>query len=352
MFEQIITGHEAGPMVASNPGSAFTAVIVNYNAGEDLVRCVGSLVSQGPAIEIVVVDNGSLDGGIGRAKAAYPFIKVISDGSNDGYSGGANRGAAAASREFLLFLNPDVTLEPGCLDALLAALSTAAGTMVCAPVVVDGSTDVAEFGLTIDLAGDPASLPPSRPPLYVSGCALVMTRKAFAGLGGFDAAFFMFCEDLDLCWRALLHGYDVQVVPDAQVRHRGGGSTPGGYLSGGRIQVTSFRIALRERNTLATLIRCGPLAWVMLVVPLRLLRLGVLAVAAIVIGRPGLARALAAGVIWNIRRLRLLVRQRIAMPVSAGMRRRVLRERMLRDITSVRMLFRHGMPRFVDVNPR
>jgi GT2 family glycosyltransferase len=158
----------------------------------------------------------------------------------------------------------------------------------------------------------------------------------------------MFCEDLDLCWRALLHGGDVRVVPDARVRHRGGGSTPGGYISDGRIQVTAFRIALRERNTVATLIRCGPAGWVAVLVPLRLARIGVIALVAMLIGRLDLARALVGGLAWNVRRFPELVRQRRAMPAIPRLRRQVFRERVHRDVTSVRVLFRHGLPRFVD----
>jgi GT2 family glycosyltransferase len=309
-------------------------------------------MNQGLAIEVIVVDNGSVDGSVERARSAYPFIRVVSDVANDGFAGGANRGAAVASREFLLFLNPDVILEPGCVQALLVDLTGSEGAAICSPIVVDGSTGVEEYGLTVDLAGDPAIVPLSNAPLYVSGCALATSRDTFAALGGFEGAFFMFCEDLDLCWRALLHGYNVRVVRAARARHRGGGSTPGGHVSGGRIEVTSFRIALRERNTMATLVRCGPLVWVLIIIPLRLMRIGALALAATVIGRPQLARALVAGVAWNVRRLPELVRQRTSIPTRSETRRRVFGGRVLRDITFVRMLFRHGIPRFVDGGPK
>src|SRR5216683_3491475 len=90
---------------------ALSAVIVNYNSGDDLGRCLGSVVGQGEAVEIIVVDNGSQDGSVDRARAEYPDIRVFSEGVNDGFAGGANRGAAVASANVLLFLNPDVILE-------------------------------------------------------------------------------------------------------------------------------------------------------------------------------------------------------------------------------------------------
>jgi N-acetylglucosaminyl-diphospho-decaprenol L-rhamnosyltransferase len=327
---------------------AVSAIIVSYNAGDDLVRCLDSLGNQECDIEVIVVDNGSSDGSVDRARLQHPGVRVLSDGINDGFAGGANRGAAVARARTLLFLNPDVVLEPGCADALLVALRGGANAMVCGPLLVDSDHQSVVYGLTIDYAGDPVALSSSGAPLYVSGCALATTQEAFAALGGFDSAFFMFCEDLDLCWRALLQGLDVRAIPDARIRHRSGGSTPGGNVRSGRIEVTAFRIALRERNMLATLIRCGPAAWLGLVVPMRVTRMAAITIVAVLMGRRDLARALVEAMIWNIRRLPSLVRQRNAMVTSRNARRRVLRGRMVRDFTSVRMLLRYGPPHFVD----
>jgi GT2 family glycosyltransferase len=327
---------------------AVSAIIVSYNAGDDLGQCLDALGDQECAIEVIIVDNGSSDGSVDRARIDYPNVRVLSEGMNDGFAGGANRGAAVAKGGALLFLNPDVVLEPGCAETLVAALREHGGAMVCGPVIVDVSQQSEEYGLTIDYAGDPAALASPGAPLYVSGCALATSRETFTALGGFDASFFMFCEDLDFCWRALLQGSDVRAISDARIRHRGGGSTPGGHVNEGRIEVTAFRIALRERNTLATLVRCGPLAWITLVVPLRIARLLAIAIVAMAIGRRDLARALAAAMAWNIRRLPGLVRERRAMGATRAMRWRVLRERVVRKVTSVEVLIRHGFPRFVD----
>jgi len=319
---------------------------VSYNAGADLGRCIDSLLNQGLSIEVIVVDNGSSDGSVDRARIDNPEIRVLSDGINDGFAGGANRGAAVAKTDKLLFLNPDVVLEPGSLNELVDALG---GTSdVIGPVVVDSESGTAEYGLAIDWIADPVGLASPRPPLYLSGCALMTTCETFAELGGFDAAFFMFCEDLDFSWRALLHGHDVRVVSTARVSHRGGGSASGGYINNGRIEVTAFRIALRERNTLAAVIRSGPLLWVSLIVPLRLARIGAIAVVAILNGRYDLSLSLAEGVAWNLRRIPELLRQRRNMPTSPTLRRRVRRERVRRELNSIKVLIKHGLPRFVD----
>ena len=330
-----------------NDPPRLSSIIVSHNAGNDLDRCVASILGQSDVIEVIVVDNGSMDGSVDRVRRDHPEVRVVSNGLNDGYAGGANRGASAATANVLLFLNADIVLEPGCVDALLDALA-APGGAICAPLVVASDGGLVEYGFTVDWAGDLIGLTAPGLSLYVSGCALATTRSVFTALGGFDAEYFMFCEDLDLCWRALLSGYEVRVTPEARVRHRGGASTPGGYVRDGRVEVTSFRIALRERNTLATLVRCAPAGWAALVILFRLARLIGIAIVAVISGRPRLAVELALGVTWNIRRLPRLYSERRRMNVSAQSRRRVLKERVRRDIVSWRVLLRHGLPHFVD----
>lgn len=329
-----------------------SAIIVNYNSGHDLLRCVASIKGQNCAIETIVVDNGSGDGSVARVLDSFNDIRVLSDSANDGFAGGANRGAAAASADILMVLNPDVTLEPGCASALIAALTDVHLDRVVAPIVVEANGSVVEFGFTIDYVGDLIALPERGKALYVSGCALATTRRVFDSLGGFESAFFMFCEDLDFCWRALLRGCDVAVVPDARVLHRGGSSTPGGYVTAGSFEVTAFRIAFRERNTLATLVRCGPAWWVVFAVASRLVRMGLIAIVALAKGRPDLAGALAAGLAWNIRRIRQIVRERRAIGSTRAMRRRVLRERIHHGLSQVRILLKYGLPHFVDQRER
>ena len=196
-----------------------SVVIINHNGGDDLARCIDSIKSQGREVEILVVDNDSRDGSAQRAKVAHPGIRLLVDGVNDGFAGGANRGALQAKGDALLFLNPDVILGPGCLTALLDAVWETGAPTLCAPVICDQDGGRVEYGFSVDYVGDLIALKSPGLPLFLSGCALMTTRTAFITLGGFDAAFFMFCEDLDLCWRALLHGFDVRVVPDAQ-HHR------------------------------------------------------------------------------------------------------------------------------------
>ncbi|HEV2174917.1 MAG TPA: glycosyltransferase family 2 protein [Nitrospira sp.] len=327
--------------------SGVSAIVVNYNSGHDLRTCVMSLVNQTGLNEIIVVDNGSSDESVSIATSAFPDIHVISNRVNDGFAGGANLGATAARSDVLLFLNPDVIVQPECVRALSDAIRESEGPVVCAPLIEAASVGLTEHGFTIDLLGDLLALELPGIPLYLSGCALAIGRGLFTNLGGFDSSYFMFCEDLDLCWRALLTGSRLSVVPEARVVHRGGGSTPGGYIRDGQIEVTTFRIALRERNGLATLIKCGPALWLIAVIPLRVVRMALACGMAVLFRRFDLAAALARGFSWDVARLPQLLDQRAKLRASNRMRRVILRERISHDVVSLQTLLRHGLPRFV-----
>ena len=182
-------------------------------------------------------------------------------------------------------------------------------------------------------------------------CALATGRSVFEEVGGFDARFFMIAEDVDYCWRVLLRGLSVGTAPEAAAWHRGGGATPGGYVRHGVIEMTAFRLALRERNTLAMVLKCSPsreLAWQMPVLAVRALGL---AAALLVMRRPRAARDVVAGLTWNLRELPTTLRLRAAVrPTRTG--RQSVSARMDRGFHSLELLRRYGWPRLIDAGGR
>src|SRR5262249_6098651 len=152
---------------------------------------------------------GSLD----AARARWPWLRVVETGANLGFAGGANRGAAAAHGEVVVFLNPDARVEPGALRTLtdtLLALPTAgiAGRGLLHP---DGRWQpaAARFSPVRHLLLDttPGRLLERRrhePHTvdWVYGTFMAVRRDLFRQLGGFDAAYFLYGEDMDLCHRA------------------------------------------------------------------------------------------------------------------------------------------------------
>ncbi len=208
-----------------------SVVIVNWNAGAALVDCVAS-VAPGPGTqsEVVLVDNASTDGSLAAARERLPSAVVVETGSNLGFAAGANRGASVARGDVLVFLNPDARVEPGAVDALVDAVvaTPAAGIAGGGLVDVRGrwQPGAARFGplrhLLLDTTlGRLAARRRRRPHRvdWVYGTFMAVRRDVFATLGGFDASYFMYGEDMDLCHRAARVGARTIHVPEARAIH-------------------------------------------------------------------------------------------------------------------------------------
>jgi len=223
-----------------------SAVIVNYNTRDHLVRCVASLRAEGVG-EIVVVDNDSVDGS-GQALAAVDDARFVNTGANLGFGRAANIGAANTSRPMLLVMNPDAVVEPGAIAALVSTLGGDDDLAVVGPRVEnpDGTCypsarrfpDLAVavghafVGLVrpdnrftrrykmLDVARDRTCDVD-----WVSGTCMLARRAAFDAVGGFDPAYFMYVEDVDLCWRLHRAGWRIGYEPAARVIHTVGASS-------------------------------------------------------------------------------------------------------------------------------
>lgn len=207
-----------------------SVIIITHNSRAYLEACLESVLSEcAPHDELIVVDNGSTDGGADFVRARYPAVRLIHN-RNTGYAGGCNRGAAVAQGETLVFLNPDTVLDPGALTALIAPLRITSDVALTTACIVHlrhperintcGNT-IHCTGLTYCRgAGQPwSNLATSVEVDAVSGAAFAIRRTVFEELGGFDERFRMYVEDTDLSWRARLAGYRCLYVADAIVKH-------------------------------------------------------------------------------------------------------------------------------------
>ena len=320
-----------------------SAVIVAYESGDVLNDCVASLADQGVLIETIVVDNGSADGSVTMARRQFPDLVVVDPGGNLGFASGANVGARAASGDLLLFLNPDVRLQPGAVQTLIDAFESPRAAVV-GPCIELSQSASSEYGCRIDPLGSPMGLSEPLPPLYVPGCALMTPAAVFDELGGFDDRLFMFVEDVDYCWRALLAGYDVRAAPGAVAWHYGGGSTPGGYPTPEGLSTTRFRVALRERNSLAVLLKCYSATSLAIVLPFYLLQTFATAAALAVRGQWPTSVDVLRGLGWNVRELRRTFRLRRAVQRSRSRREREILARIHPGLLKLSLLRRFGVP--------
>ena len=329
-------------MIVTNV-AAVSAVIVNYESGARLAACVGSLREQPALAETIVVDNGSADGSVARALDSFPDLVLVTPGRNLGFAAGANAGARVARGRLLFFLNPDVELAPRAVERLAAAFDHP-DVAVAGPRIELDRLGTLELGSTVDPLGYPVPLTVLRPPLYVSGCALMTRRDLFAELGGFDERFFMFVEDVDYCWRSFLRGLDVRVVSDAVARHDGGASAPGGYITSDGLSTTRFRVVLRERNTLATLLKCYASPTLVVALPAYIAQSLATAAALAATRRADTAIGVLGGLWWNARELVRTLTLRREVQRSRTRRERDVLRRMHRGVQKLTLLRRFGVP--------
>jgi len=222
-----------------------SAIIVNYNSGHFLRRCVDSLLACTSDVEIIVVDNASTDDSL-EGLAARPQVKLVLNQANKGFAAACNIGTAEATCDHLLFLNPDCSVEPETLSRLLKCLDSQVEVGMVGGYLAneDGSeqaggrravptpwrslvraTGLHRFAnrwprLFYDFYLHKQPLP-ERPIEVeaISGACMLVKREALQDVGLWDEAYFLHCEDLDWCMRFRVNGWKILFVPDARVTH-------------------------------------------------------------------------------------------------------------------------------------
>jgi N-acetylglucosaminyl-diphospho-decaprenol L-rhamnosyltransferase len=222
------------------------AVVVNFNAGAALVDCLVSLTAAGVK-DIVVVDNASTDDSRRLLAGLRPGVTWVDAGGNLGYGRAANRGATGSSAHVLV-CNPDLVVAPEAVRILAARLHSDDDLGIVGPRLHnrDGTIypSARTFPDLVDAMGHGllGLVAPHNPFTrryrlldwdhhdarrvdWVSGACLLVRRRAWEDVGGFDPSYFMYLEDVDLCWRAHRSGWDVLYEPAAEVTHAQGVST-------------------------------------------------------------------------------------------------------------------------------
>jgi N-acetylglucosaminyl-diphospho-decaprenol L-rhamnosyltransferase len=227
-------------------------VIVNTNAGDDVVRCVRSVhESAGDiAFQVVISDNASTDGSTEAIEAAFPETRVVRNGRNLGFPAAANKGMQAVAAEFVLLINPDAEVVAGTLEGFLkvARDHPQAGAIGALTRNVDGSIypsarrvpspwlGMAHTALAPFWQANPWTRRytmadwdrrTERQVDWVSGSSVLLRRAALDEVGMFDESYFMYVEDMDLCTRMRSAGWEVWFSPQLEIMHIGGTVTRG-----------------------------------------------------------------------------------------------------------------------------
>lgn len=232
--------------------------IVNWNTRSDLLECLSSLIPRecrrfppgcvfqagGVFCDVTVVDNNSQDFSADAVQSLFPVVRLLRMDRNLGFAAGHNRAFAAARGRYRFVLNPDATVSAGCMKALLDFAEAHPRAAVIGPRVLnpDGSIQHSARAFPTLMAAlyrhsILGRLFPDNPHTrrylqsdwdhrdsrqvdWVSGSAMLIREEALRELGGFDERYYMYVEDVDLCWRARQAGWEVWFCADAEATHK------------------------------------------------------------------------------------------------------------------------------------
>jgi GT2 family glycosyltransferase len=237
----------------------YTVLIVNYNGRRHLGPCLGALTAQSfprHRFEVVLVDNASADGSAEFVRDSFPWVRVVALPHNTGFAGGNNAGLPFARGRFVVLLNNDTITDPHWLAELAAEIEETGATAAASKLVFaaepgtlnSAGLQLLRDGRAIDHGfrhADAGQFESPRAVFAGCGAALVIDTESLDG-PLFDGRYFVYYEDVDAGWRAVLDGRPARYVPRSLVRHVHGGS------AGDESPVFRFHV---ERNRALTSLR-------------------------------------------------------------------------------------------------
>lgn len=301
-----------------------SVIIPHFNGIEILDACLVSLLADPyPALEIIVVDNGSGDGSPDFIAEKYPTIKLIRNRTNRGFAGGCNDGMAHTEGEYFLILNNDTTHKPGWIEELIKVIQSHPDIGAVQPKLLSAQQpDHFDYsgggGGLMDFIGYPFAIgrifsnmeidtgqyDEIREIFWASGTAFLVRREVIEKVGGFDEDFFAHMEEIDLCWRMQNAGWTIKNAPQAVVWHHSGWTLPPDAYK---------KKYLNHRNNLIMLIKNYPWRYLALILPLRITLEGVAFVFSALIRDWKRMIAIVHAAIWVIAHPRTLIKKHMAM---------------------------------------
>jgi GT2 family glycosyltransferase len=223
-------------------------VVVNYNAGDFLIRCVESVLCSDVPVRLIVVDNDSSDHSLDQLKGLETgahHIDIVNNGENHGFSKAVNIGARRGNAAHILLLNPDCEIHPHTIRNLLAEVqycknmgilgalvfnedgTEQRGCRRLEPTFVRSMVTALRLGKYFQSVNMQHEALPDKPQQIdaVSGASMLIDRSVFDALGGMDEGYFLHVEDLDMCRRVRESGKKVYFTPNVSLFHHHGASS-------------------------------------------------------------------------------------------------------------------------------
>jgi N-acetylglucosaminyl-diphospho-decaprenol L-rhamnosyltransferase len=223
-------------------------IIINWNSAEYVKSCLGSLFknTKGIDFEVIVIDNGSFDSCESIIRNQFPKVRFFQSNDNLGFAKANNYGSEKATGEYLLFLNPDTEIIDDVVAGMLSMIKTLqnAGVLGCRLLNSDRSlqasciqlfptilnqvfdSDIINRWLPVLSTGrvEYSKREPTKVQV-IPGACMMIRKKIFEEVGKFSPEYFMYTEDLDLCYKAHQAGYSNYYTGAFSVIHHGGGSS-------------------------------------------------------------------------------------------------------------------------------
>ncbi len=254
--------------------------ILNYNGLDLLKQFLPQVISNSPKGKVYVIDNGSNDDSIYWIKTYYQSVQIISLHTNFGYARGYNQGVQQIKEPLICFLNNDVQVPINWLEPILIAFDSNPQISIAQPLILNyenpkyfeyagaGGGYLDFFGLPycrgriFNRLKKPTSIDKvTRSVFWASGACFFLRKEVFIAVGGFDEDFFCYQEEIDFCWRAKRHGYDISTIGQSEVYHLGNGSA-----------IRSARkVFYNHRNSLMMLFKNTSLSYLLIILPSRLM---------------------------------------------------------------------------------
>lgn len=235
----------------SSKNADLAVVIVSYNTCQLTLKCIASIINHSDKlqIEIIVVDNDSSDDSVHQIKTNYPSVTLIDNNENIGFGRANNIGFEYCKADYVLVLNPDTEIQPGCLSTCVNYLkqNPTVGVLGCKVYFESGQQQSTLFRFlsfrelffsiflpygvrkSSTVFGDEryASLDHNKEQQVevVAGCFMMLPIQVVEQTNGFNPKFFMYSEEAEWCYRIQQLGYTIHYIPHAAIMHHGAASS-------------------------------------------------------------------------------------------------------------------------------
>lgn len=249
-----------------------SVIISNFNGVNHLKKCIPTILRQTYSnIEIIMVDNNSIDDTVIFLKTKYPKVILIQNKKDFGFAKANNIGVRRATGEFIFILNNDTELFPDTIEQLFKSYQNKS-ILTSFQIPILNKKLPGRSGAGADIFGYPYSEanPLKTKIFYADGAAIFMKKIDFINIGMFDEKLYMFQEDIDLSWRARIFDYKIIPVPESRLYHYFGG-TEHIKVDKKKYQSTYFRRYLNERNVLRNMLKNYEVSTLFILLPVLLI---------------------------------------------------------------------------------